>query len=200
MEQVLPIILPWSNSPSLVTFQAAQDTVNSSLFSETLPSSDSSVPRLAESSLLTLQLWPPFAAVNVRLLQDEVLDCLLLSLGFLSQSDLTYLHGFRYHPHHIPRQCEASLLWTQTLRPTLHLYLDVKKMPQVQLVQAKCTFPSTTIPSQGFFPGSTISSPAAPPRFLAQATTVSALWEWSLKWPCASQWVCRIAHWNTGNK
>lgn len=88
--------------------------------------------------------------VNVRLLQDEVLDCLLLSLGFLSQSDFRYLHGFRYHPHHIPHQFWSLAFLNRDPQTHLTSLLGCQKDASGSTRSSQMHFPLNLNPFSGF--------------------------------------------------
>lgn len=163
MGQVVPVILSWSNSHSSVTtsaqksghfscilfdFSATQDT-NYSFFLETLPSSDSAVPHVAESPLLALQVWPPSAP-------ESMWDCFRMraSATFSSPDVFSpkataciYVVSVIAHTTS-PVNCKPHFSELGPSDPC-----DIKKMSggqkmsQVWLIQAKCTFPSNSVPS-----------------------------------------------------
>lgn len=184
----------------LLDFSAAQATINYSFFPETLPSSDSSVPTAGwVISAGTSGLASFSHRVNVRLLQDEVLGCLLLSLCFLSQSDsCVYTASVTSHTTppvnfqpHFSELGPSDPPDISTWMSKRHLRFDSFK-PNV-------LSPQTRSSSMFLFSVNTPLS-ICTTTVSAQVAIFSDLRQWSLKWVCASQWGCKIAYWNTGRQ
>lgn len=85
----------------LFDFSAAWDTVKHSFFRGTRPSFDTPRPLLAVSSPRILGFVSFIWILNIRLLQDKFLGCLLLSLCTISHSNFMYLHDVNYHSYQV---------------------------------------------------------------------------------------------------
>lgn len=85
----------------LFDFSAAWDTVKHSFFPGTRPSFDTPRPLLAVSSPRILGFVSFIWILNIRLLQDKFLGCLLLSLCTISHSNFMYLHDVNYHSYQV---------------------------------------------------------------------------------------------------